>query len=292
MQAGFLGLGTMGLPMAANLVKAGHRVRAWNRSQEPVARLAALGAEPAAAPVDAADGAEVLIAMLADDAASRDVLLAQGTLDALPEGAVVVNMATVSVAFTRDIAAEHAARGLFYVAAPVLGRVNVAEAGQLNILAAGDAAQLDRVQPLLDVLGQKTWRFGNRPEQAAAVKLAANFMIASAIETMAEASTLASGHGVAKAAFLEMLTSTIFAAPPYKGYGAAIAEERFEPAGFKLSLGLKDVRLALEAADAVNVPLPFAGVLRDNHLDALAHGEGHLDWAALSRVAERRAAQK
>lgn len=292
MQVGFLGLGTMGAPMAANLVRAGHRVTVWNRSQEPVSRLVALGAAAAATPASAATGVEVLISMLADDGASHDVLTGQGALDALAKGSVHVNMATVSVAFARDIAADHIARGIHYVAAPVLGRVTVAEAGQLNILAAGDSAQIDRVQPLLDVLGQKTWRFGDRPEQAAAVKLAANFMIASAIETMAEASTLASGHGVAKAAFLEMLTSTIFAAPPYKGYGAAIAEERFEPAGFKLSLGLKDVRLALEAAEAVNVPLPFAGVLRDNHLDALAHGEGHLDWAALSRVAERRAGQK
>lgn len=292
MRIGFLGLGTMGWPMAANLIKAGHSLKAWNRSSEPVSRLAALGAEPAASPAEAAGGVEVLISMLADDEASRDVLVGQGALAALEQGTVHVNMATVSVAFARELAAAHAEHGVSYIAAPVLGRVNVAEAGQLNILAAGDAAGLDRVQPLLDVLGQKTWRFGERPEQANAVKLAANFMIASAIETMAEATSLAVGHGVAKPAFLEMLTSTIFAAPPYKGYGAAIAEERFEPAGFKLSLGLKDIRLALAAAEAVNVPLPFAGVLRDNHLDALAHGEGHLDWAALSRVAERRAGQK
>jgi 3-hydroxyisobutyrate dehydrogenase-like beta-hydroxyacid dehydrogenase len=206
-------------------------------------------------------------------------------------GATHINMATVSVACARELERRHRNKGVRYVAAPVLGRVNVAEAGQLNILTAGDAGALRDVQPLFDILGQKTWFFGERPEQANAVKLAVNTMIASAIGTMGEGIALSQGYGVSKAAFIDLITSTIFAAPVYRGYGAAIALDRYEPAGFKLALGLKDVRLTMEAAEVVHVPLPIASVLRDNHLDSLAHGEGQLDWGALWRVSTRRAAQ-
>jgi hypothetical protein len=290
MTIGFIGLGTMGAPMAANLVRAGQHVRVWNRSPGPVAALVARGAEAAATPAQAAD-AGMLFSMLADDAATRMAVLEGGCLDALAAGAVHVNMATVSVAFACEMAALHAQRGIGYVAGPVLGRPDIAAAGTLNILAAGPGALIDRVQPLLDAIGQKTWRFGERPEQANAVKLAANFMIASAIEAMAEASTLAAGFDVPAAAFLDMIAATLFAAPVYKGYGALIAERRFVPAGFRMTLGLKEIRLALEAAEAAHVPLPFGGVLKDNLLDGIAHGGADSDWAALAQVAVRRAGQ-
>ena len=291
MKIAFLGLGTMGLPMATNLLNAGYSVRAWNRSPEPLAKLAALGAESAASPREAVEGADVLISMLADDAATLDTLVDAQALSALKPGAIHINMATVSVALANLMLTLHQEQGVTYVAAPVLGRLNVAEAGQLQILAAGDAAALAAVQPLFDVLGQKTWPMGERPEQANAVKLSVNFMIASAIGTMGEAAALAEGYGVDKAKLIDLVTTTLFAAPVYKGYGAAIAEERFEPAGFKLALGLKDVRLAMEAGEKANVPLPLASTLRDALIEGIAHGEGHLDWAALSRTAARRAGQ-
>ena len=289
MQIAFLGLGTMGLPMAANLLKAGHPVRAWNRSPGPVDKLVALGAHGATTAAEAAQGADVLITMLADDAATRDTILGGGALDALARGAIHINMGTVSVALARELATLHAARGVAYIAAPVLGRVNVAEAGQLNILAAGDAQALTAVQPLFDVLGQKTWIFGDKPEQANAVKLGVNFMIGAAIGAMSEGAALAQGYDVDPAAFLDLVTSTVFAAPVYKIYGGAIAEQRFEPAGFKLALGGKDVRLALEAGEQANVPMTLASTLRDAHIEAIAHGDGHKDWAALALTARRRA---
>ena len=291
MKIAFLGLGTMGLPMATNLVKAGHVVRAWNRSPAPVAKLVALGAQAADTPDEAAADADVLISMLADDVATRAAVLDGQALAALKPGALHLNMATVSVRFASELAALHEAQGVGYIAAPVLGRVDVAEAGQLNILAAGNPEALARIQPLLDVLGSKTWFFGGRPEQANAAKLAVNFMIASAIGTMGEAMAMVQGHGVDKAGFLQLLTSTVFSAPVYKGYGQAIVDARFEPAGFKLALGLKDVRLALEAAELVNVPLPLGSVLRDALIEGLAHGEGHLDLAALALTSGRRAGQ-
>ncbi len=291
MKIAFLGLGTMGLPMAANLLRAGYVVSGWNRSPAPVQRLAALGAQAAVTPAAAVADADVLISMLADDAATLATVLDAGVLAALKPGAIHVNMATISVALAARLEALHLARGVAYVAAPVLGRVNVAEAGQLNILVAGPEQALIAVQPLLDVLGQRTWRMGERPEQANAAKLAMNFMIASAIGTLSEAVALVQGHGLEKAGFIELATSTAFATPVYKGYGQAIADDQFEPAGFKLALGLKDVRLALEAGEQGNVPLSLASALRDLHLDSLAHGEGHLDWAALSRACARRAGQ-
>lgn len=303
MQIGFLGLGTMGAPMAANLVRAGHAVRVWNRTASKAAPLEAAGATVASSPAEVATGAEVVIGMLADDASTRAVFVDGGVLDALArtgafartgasaDSAICVNMATVSVDLARELAALSADRGVLYVAAPVMGRASVAEAGQLNILAAGAGAAIDRIQPLFDVLGQRTWRFGEAPERANVVKLASNFTLASAIEAMGEAAALVRGHGIAAPDFLELLTTALFPAPAYRGYGGAIAREEFEPAGFKLELGAKDIRLALEAAEAARVPMPVGSVLRDSLLEGLAHGEGHLDWAALARVAARRAGQ-
>jgi 3-hydroxyisobutyrate dehydrogenase-like beta-hydroxyacid dehydrogenase len=290
MDIGFLGLGTMGAPRARNLLRAGHTVHVWNRSPAPREALLKDGAHACDTPLDVAV-APILISMLANDEAVRSAVLDSGLLEALPEGAVHVNMATISVAFAQELATLHAGRGVAYVAAPVLGRVDVAEAGNLNILAGGDAAAIERVQPLLDVLGARTWRFGDAPGQANAVKLAANFCLASAIGTMAEAGALVRGHGVAQPDFLQMLGSTIFPGPVYQGYGGLIAREQYTPAGFKLGLGLKDVRLALAAGEAAHVPMPIASVLRDGLLEGVAHGDGDLDLAALAKVSARRAGQ-
>jgi 3-hydroxyisobutyrate dehydrogenase-like beta-hydroxyacid dehydrogenase len=286
-----VGAGNMGAAMASRLLAAGHRVRAWNRSPEKLKSLVDKGAEAADSLLALAE-AEVIISMLADDDAVRGVLIRDGLLTAMRPGTIHVIMATVSVALVREIAPLHTARGVLYVSAPVLGRPDAAAAGKLNILAAGAPDAIDRLQPLFDVLGQKTWRFGEQPEKANIVKLAANMMLACAIEAIGETAQLVRSHGVAPKDFVEMLTNTLFAAPAYKTYGTLIAEERFSPAGFKLPLGLKDVRLTLAAGDAAHVPLPFASILRDNFLDAIANGDADLDWSALANVAKRRAGAK
>jgi 3-hydroxyisobutyrate dehydrogenase-like beta-hydroxyacid dehydrogenase len=287
MEAGFIGLGAMGRAMAANLLKAGHRVRVWNRSRAPVDELAHEGAEPVEEARLAFGG--VVISMLADDEAVREIILAQRLIETAPPGTVHVNMATISVRLAEQLVAEHQRHGVAYVSAPVFGRPDVAATGQLNIVAAGDAAALDRVQPLLDVIGQRTWRVGPEPRQANAVKVAGNFMIAAAIESMAEAAVMVDRYGVSPADLLNVLTNTLFAAPVYKNYGALIAERRYEPAAFRLALGLKDIRLVLEAADSARTPMPFASVLRDPLLEAVAQGQGERDWAALAEVARRHA---
>jgi 3-hydroxyisobutyrate dehydrogenase-like beta-hydroxyacid dehydrogenase len=200
-----------------------------------------------------------------------------------------VNLATISVRLGELLTEEHRRHGVGYVAAPVFGRPDAAAAGQLAIVAAGDEAAFERVQPVLDVIGRRTWRVGQEPRQAHAAKIAGNFLIVSAIESMAEALVLVERHGVAPAALLDVLTNTLFSAPVYQNYGKMIAERRYEPAGFRLVLGLKDVRLALEAAEGARTPMPFASVVRDHLLEAIAQGDGDLDWSALADVARRHA---
>jgi hypothetical protein len=287
MDIGFIGLGAMGSAIVANLLKAGHRVRVWNRSAERAAPLVDAGAQAVANVADAFAG-DAVISMLADDDAVRAVIVS-ALLEHAPRGLVHVNMATISVALAEQLAREHAERGLQYVAAPVLGRPYAAQAAKLTIIAGGPAEAIDHVQPLFDVIGQKTWRIGSLPQQANVMKLAANFMLASAVETLGEASALLSGHGVAMRDFLDVVTGGPFPGPVYQGYGSMIAEQRYEPALFKARLGLKDVRLALAAADSVATPMPVASAVRDSLTEAIAHGEGELDFAVLGKVALRRA---
>ncbi|MDR7273694.1 NAD(P)-dependent oxidoreductase [Catenuloplanes atrovinosus] len=287
MDVGFIGLGGMGRPMVANLVRAGHTVRVWNRSPEPVRAAVADGATEAGS-VAEAWRADVVISMLADDASVRAVLLDEALL-AGADATVHVNMATVSVALAREAADLHAAHGIGYVSAPVLGRIEVATAGKLNILASGPAALLERVEPLFAAMGQRTWPLGDGPEQAVITKIAANFMIASAIEATGEASALTEAYGVDSGTLIDLLTNSIFPGVVYSTYGAMVRDRRYEPANFRLPLGLKDVTLGLTAGFDARVPMPFAGVLRDQFLDAIAHGDADLDWGAVAEVSRRRA---
>lgn len=287
MDIGFIGLGGMGRAITENMLKAGHRVRVWNRSRERAEPLAALGAEIVDTAAHAFAG-DAVFSMLADDAAARDIFDA-ALLEAAPRDLVHVNMATISVACAEALAHQHAARGIHYVAAPVMGRPDVAAAAKLTIIAAGPAEAIDRVQPVFDTIGQKTWRLGSLPQHANIVKLAANFTLASAVETLGEASALLAGHGVAMTDFLDVITSSVFPGPVYSGYGKLIAQRSYEPAQFKARLGLKDVNLTLAAAEACATPLPIGSVVRDSLLDAIAHGEGEHDFAVLGEVAARRA---
>ncbi len=287
MNIGFIGLGNMGAAIATRLLTAGHTLRVWNRSSGPARRLGEQGAQVVATAREAC-AAEVVFSILSDDRAVSEVLLG-AALPATP-GTVHVNMATISPQLSDELAARLHEAGCGYIAAPVLGRPDVAALGKLNILAAGPSAEIERVQALLDVIGQKTWRFGERAAQANVVKLAMNFMLAAAIESMGEAAALAGGYDIEAGTLFELVSQTFFPGPVYQGYGRVIAESRFEPAGFKARLGLKDVRLALAAAEAVNAPMPFASVMRDSLLEGLARGESEREFGAvLGRAPMRRA---
>lgn len=287
MKIGFLGLGAMGRGMAANLVKAGHQVTVWNRSPDPVAALTAQGALAAATPADALKG-DVAFSILADDAASLSVFDETALAQATP-GLVHGCMATVSIEAVREMMDRHARAGVRYVGAPVFGRGDVAAAGKLNIIASGESGDIAKLQPAFDAMGQKTWVVGRDPAHAHTVKIAGNLMIATAIELLGETFALCEKSGVDPKTFAEIMTSTIFAAPVFKSYAAIITAKAFEPAGFKMTLGLKDATLALAAGAGTNTPLPLASLLRDHYLEAIAQGDANKDWAALAEVSARKA---
>jgi 3-hydroxyisobutyrate dehydrogenase-like beta-hydroxyacid dehydrogenase len=291
MNIGFIGLGHMGSAIARRFLQAKHTVRVWNRSPEAARKLASDGAQVVASPDEAFTG-DAVFSMLGDDSALQAVFLDSGLLERASKNSapVHVNMATVSVAFVDEFARRHAERGIAYIAAPVLGRPDAAAAGKLNIMAAGPTAALDKVQPLFDIAGQKTWRFGEVASRANVVKIAMNFMLAAACEAMGEAAALASGSGIEPGDLFELASHSLFAGPVYEGYGRLIAAGAFEPAGFKARLGLKDVRLAIAAGEAVTAPLPMASQIRDSLLEALTRGEGDKEFGVvLGRAAMRRA---
>jgi 3-hydroxyisobutyrate dehydrogenase-like beta-hydroxyacid dehydrogenase len=291
MNVSLIGLGNMGRAMAANLLDGGVNLTVWNRSAAAADNLSAAGARRAASVADAAR-ADVVITMVADDAALESIVWQAGLLDALPPGAIHASMSTISVALTDKLTGAHAAHGSTFVAAPVFGRPEAAAAGKLFIVAAGPAAAVDRCQQLFDLMGQRTFRFGERPSAAVLVKLSGNFLIASVIESLGEAIALTRKGGIDPHQYVDFLTSTLFAAPVYKTYGGLIADERYRPAGFRMPLGLKDVTLALDAARAETAPLPVASLVRDHMLSALAQGYDDADWTALADLAARNAGLK
>jgi 3-hydroxyisobutyrate dehydrogenase-like beta-hydroxyacid dehydrogenase len=285
MNIGFIGLGQMGSGMAANLLRAGHSVTVYNRTAAKSAALAARGAKIADS-VAAACRGEAVITMLADDEAVENVASAErGITASLPAGALHVSSSTISVALSARLAEQHARAGQRFVAAPVFGRPEVAAAGQLIVVAAGERGALDAAAPLLGAIGQKTFVVSETPKVANLVKLSGNFLIASVIESLGEAVALVGKAGVDPHRYIDMLTSTLFNVPLYRTYGALIAGGKFEPAGFAAALGHKDIRLALAAAEELRVPLPFASVLHGRFLALLAQGGEELDWSAISRLA-------
>jgi 3-hydroxyisobutyrate dehydrogenase-like beta-hydroxyacid dehydrogenase len=290
MKLGFIGLGEMGRAMAANLVAAGHELTVYNRTRARAEPLREQGARVAESPAEAARGNEAVVTMLADDEAVEETVLGdQGLAGGLAPGAIHVGSSTVSVALSSRLASVHQAMGQGYVAAPVFGRPDAAAARQLWVVAAGRAADVDRCAPILEAISRGVSRIGDEASAANVVKLAGNFIIASMLESLGEAFTLTRKSGVLPAVFLEVFRSVLARPPVFERYAGVIADEAYEPAGFKMYLGLKDVRLALAAAEAAEVPMPLASLLRDQLLSGVAQGRGDLDWSALAALAAERA---
>jgi 3-hydroxyisobutyrate dehydrogenase-like beta-hydroxyacid dehydrogenase len=285
MKIGFLGLGQMGAGMAANLLRAGHEMVVWNRSPQKAQPLVAKGAVLARTARDAASGRDVIMSMLADDAALEQVLLGNdGVFEGLPRGALHISASTIAVATADRVAALHAARGLRFLSAPVFGRPEAAAAAKLFVVAAGAQSDFTAASTLFPAISQKAFYIGEKPSAANLVKLCGNFTILAAIEAFAEAMTLAQKGGVPKKQFLEVMTGSLFDTPVYRNYGAALAEARFKPAGFAAPLGLKDMRLVGQSAEVLRVPMPVLNVLRDHLLQAIdAEGED-IDWSSIGHV--------
>jgi hypothetical protein len=287
MDIGFVGLGNMGRGMAENLIRAGHRVTVYNRSPGPAEALAQRGAT-AARSVAEACGGDAVVTMLANDGAVEDVTLGDnGILASLRPGTTHVSSSTISVALSQRLAAAHRDAGQRYATATVFGRPEAAAAAQLFVVAAGAPDTLAPLSPLFDAIGQRTFVVSDEPQTGNLVKLSGNFLLAAAIEGIGEAVALVAKAGVDRQQYVDLLTSSLFSAPAYQTYGGLIANQQFEPAGFAATLGLKDVRLVLAAAEQLQVPLPLASLLRDRFLTLVATGGGDLDWSAISTLADR-----
>lgn len=277
-EIGFIGIGAMGLPMAANLLAAGFKLRVWNRTAAKADPLIAQGAVAVSDPGAAAAPGGIAITMLADDAAVEAVTLGEaGIATRLGAAGIHLSMSTIAPATAERLAQYHAARVSSYLAAPVFGRPDNAQLRQLVVCTSGPEKAKPRTRPLLEAMGRAIFDFGEAPGAANVAKLCGNFMIASAIEAMAEAFTMAEKSGVERTKVFEMLTKTLFAAPVYQRYGEMVATKRHMPAGFKLALGLKDVELVLATAAAARAPMPLAGLLRERLIGALAKGRDELD---------------
>jgi len=275
----------MGSGIAGSILRAGHDVVVWNRTRAKCAELEAAGARVAGSIADACEGREVVCTMLADDASLEEVALGPGGIrESLPTGAIHMVMGTHGVGVVQKLTPAHAEAGQTLVASPVLGRPDMAASGQLGIVAAGPAAAVDRCEPLFDAAGRRTFRAGEVPESATAIKLANNFVLGCAIEAMGEGFSLVRKYDVEPGVFQEVMTEGLFAAPAYSVYGGIIVEERYDPAGFTVELALKDTDLMLDAAERGRLPLPSLNVYRDRLLTAMATGDDQKDWAIMARV--------
>jgi 3-hydroxyisobutyrate dehydrogenase-like beta-hydroxyacid dehydrogenase len=283
MEIGFIGLGSMGLPMAANLLAAGHKLRVYNRTGSKAEALVKRGAELTSKSAAVATPGGVVITMLADDTALEGVVVGVDSIaHRLAPGGIHISMSTIAPATSRKLAHYHAENGSSYVAAPVFGRPEAARAKRLWICTSGPQHEKHKVAEILAAMGQKTFDFGEDPGAANAVKLSGNFLIAAAMESMAEALAMLEKSNIDRVAAIEMLSSTLFACPVYQGYGKAIAEMRHTPVGFSLPLGLKDIELALKTSGEVRAPMPVASILRDRFLASIAKGREDLDWSGFA----------
>lgn len=280
---GFIGTGKMGSPMARNLLRAGFPLRIYDPDPQQVAPLVDLGAQAADSPGEAVDEGGIVFSMVPDDETLEQVISgAEGILNKLGAGGIHVSMSTVSPGLVERFATLYAQQSSTLLAAPVFGRPDVAEGGKLAIFLAGARPAKERVLPLLSLLGQHIFDFGEEAKSASVIKIAGNFLVAAALEAMAEAAALVEKYDIERSHFLEMIGMTLFNCPVYSGYGPMIAEHRYRPALFRVPLGLKDVTLCLAAAQEARVPMPLAHLVHDRLQVALNRGREALDWSALA----------
>jgi 3-hydroxyisobutyrate dehydrogenase-like beta-hydroxyacid dehydrogenase len=278
--------------MARNLLRSGHTVAVYNRTREKATALAAEGARVARSPADACPDAEVVMTMVADDHALEQIVFGNdGIASAMKRDCIHLSHSTISTALARKLTAEHAQRNQGYLSVPVFGRPEAAETKNLLVVAAGPGELVERCRPLFDAIGRQTFVVGTEPWQANVAKVCGNFIIISVIEALGEAYATLRKAGVAPQSFLEIINA-LLGSQVIANYGRIIAQEQFEPAGFALQLGLKDVRLVLAAAEECAAPMPLATLVHDHLLSALAQGQGEMDWSSMTQVIARNAGLK
>ncbi len=280
----FIGTGSMGAPMAMNLMKAGFDVTAYNRTPGKLAALAEAGGRAANRPAAAVTPGGIVVTMVSNDQVLKEIVAGDGGVAAALGAGIHVSMSTISPDTSRELAKLHASFGGQYVAAPVFGRPEAAAAAKLWIIRSGAAQAKLAARPLLEAMGQSVHDFGEDPGAANLVKLCGNFMILSAVEAMSEAFALAEKNGIDRAAVAAFFGETLFGCPIYRNYGRILADRAYEPAGFQLALGMKDVKLVQGAAGSSEIQMPLAELLHRRLADSLAKGRGQMDWTAIELI--------
>ena len=292
MKIGLLGAGRMGSAIAVRLIESGHQVRVWNRTRAKAEALERSGAIAVRTPLEAAREADVLLSMLADDGAVKEAVLTGDApaIEGLRAGRTHVSVSTISPRFAGELARVHHQRAQAYISAPVLGRPEAAARGDLVVLTAGPPAAIARSEALFRAMGKEVRPLGDDPRRANVVKLAVNFGLAAMLEALGEAYALVERYGVSDEEFLEVINGSMLRSPVVAAYGERIAKDAFMPAGFRLRLGLKDIHLALEAAEARALAMPIGSVVRDRFLEAMDLGMQDVDWSAVARAARSKRA--
>jgi len=288
MKVGFIGLGRMGQGMAGRILAAGHDLLVSDPTPGQTTSLEEAGAVAVDSPAAATVDRDVVISMLPSDKVLSIVLEGDdGLLGNMPASCIHVASGTHGVPAINTAAAAHNAAGQTFVACPVLGRPDLAAEGLLKVVPAGPAEAIDKLVPVLEAISHQIFRAGDSQQSAAAVKIANNFVLGCAIETMGEALSLVEKLGVEPQMFFEVMTQGLFSAPAYEVYGKFIVDKNWDSHGATAVIGLKDADLALEAAAAADVPLPSTHVWRDYLKSAIERGEGDLDWAVMAREQAR-----
>ncbi len=278
----FIGLGNLGIPMAQNLIKAGYHLQVYNRTTSKAEELDPASINVCTTPAQAAEGVPVVITILSDDAVVKEVVTgANGILAAMQMGALHISMSTISPQTSEELLSIHQDAGTRYLAAPVFGRPEAAAAKKLWVCVSGKTEIKEAAREVLSNLGQGVIDFGETTGGANVVKLTGNFMIMAALETMAEAYTLAEKNGLNRQQVAEFFSSTLFACPIFQNYGKFVSAKQYEPVAFKAKLGYKDARLALDLTQKSEVPAPLVSLVHNRLLTAVAKGHGDdSDWIA------------
>jgi len=293
---GFVGLGKIGSGMVINLQKAGESLLVFDQNPAAVSSVVSSGIKAASSVADVAVQSPIVLSALPDDrvlAAVSDELLP--ALADRADGAIHVSCSTVSPEIARRLGEAYAARGVGFVSAPVFARPDGMRRGEATFPVSGPSWAKERVVPLLQKTALGVHDFGEDVAAANVVKLGGNFLIAAAIESLAEASALAESHGVDREQFVSLMSSTIFDCLIYRGYGHRVAARDHHPypdAHFALDLGTKDVSLVHNAATQARCPMPIASLIRDRFLASQNLGRGQLDWSALALKASEDAGSK
>jgi 3-hydroxyisobutyrate dehydrogenase-like beta-hydroxyacid dehydrogenase len=288
MKVGFIGLGRMGRGMAGRVLGGGHELAVFDAVPAATAELGSAGARVATSIADVCSGRDVVVTMLVEDAAILDVATnAGGLCDSLPKGAIHMVCGTHGVATIRALEKAHARAGQTLVASPVLGRPDLAAAGQLGVVPGGPPDAVATIQPLLELIGKRIFPAGPKPECATAIKLANNAVLGCAMVAMAEGFSLVRKYGVEPQVFQDVMVEGLFAATAYKVYGQKMVDESFDQVGSPITVGLKDAMLIAAAADIARVPMPSHDIYRQRLLGAVAHGEADRDQAVLGREQAR-----